>query len=277
MPNESLPENILVVVDPSQDEPLVIDRALHSASIMHSEGLNQHPKMHVFLCVDMDNVDTSAGNKNLRRDSTWFQTRIVEPLQKSNIQFTVEMSWSDDWYGAISDASERINADLIMLPMVKKPSASGRIFNESIWRLLRTAKCPVIILQPGAKPSREKTLAAVNFQSHKEEYRELNDVIIRTSHWIAKSYQSDLYVVNSYSDSLNYPDRSQLATKTQVDSSRIFVRAGEPDEVIASIAAEIDADMVVLGVRRRSSRWRGNTAEKIILNVDCDILAINQN
>ncbi len=82
-------------------------------------------------------------------------------------------------------------------------------------------------------------------------------------------------MVNAYSDSLHYPDRAQLATKTGVDSNKIHVKGGSPEDVIAEVAKEVNADVVVIGTRKRSSRWRGNTAERIITRVNCDILAIN--
>ena len=165
---------------------------------------------------------------------------------------------------------------MILLPMVARPSSHERIFNESVWRLLRTVDCPVLIVQPGSPEERNKVLAAVNFQSHKPEYQLLNDVIIGRSQWIASLYSADLHFVNAYSDSLNYPDRTQLANKTAVDTAHIHVTAGAPDEVIADTVKSLGVDLVVLGIRNRSSRWRGNTAEKIITQVNCDILAINQ-
>ena len=92
---------------------------------------------------------------------------------------------------------------------------------------------------------------------------------------MAANNNAELHIVNAYEDSLNYPDRAELANKTQVDTAKIHVRAGDADEVIATLAKELKADLVVLGTRKRSSRWRGNTSEKIVTKVSCDILAIH--
>ena len=118
-------------------------------------------------------------------------------------------------------------------------------------------------------------LAAVNVQSHKPEYQRLNDLIIKRARWMAEGYGADLHLVNAYDDSLNYPDRGQLANLSGIDSSNIHVRQGDPDEVIAKVVKDVDADIVVLGTQSRYNRWRGNTSERIITRIDCDILAIN--
>ncbi|HUH37297.1 MAG TPA: universal stress protein, partial [Spongiibacteraceae bacterium] len=79
----------------------------------------------------------------------------------------------------------------------------------------------------------------------------------------------------AYSDSLHHPDRSRLARESGVDRANIHTRVGDPEVVIADVAREIDADIVVLGTRSRASRWRGNTSERIITRVECDVLCIH--
>lgn len=267
-------KNMFIVVDPSQDEPLALQRAIITAGMVRDAESNP-PHLHVFMAVDMDNVDTSSDNDSLYRSGGWFFEKVYTPLQESGLSFSLEMCWSSDWYSSIIRSAKRMEADRIMLPLLGRAKARDWLFGESVWHLLRTAPCPVLIVRSGAKPTREKVLAAVNFQSHKPEYKRLNEVIIERGRWYADNYSAQLHLVNAYSDSLHYPDRSQIAQKSGVDNNQIHVRAGDPDDVIAEVAREIQADVVVLGTRARSSRWRGNTSERIINKVDCDILAIN--
>jgi universal stress protein E len=266
---------VFVVVDPAQDNPLALERALNTNKIAAISRDIAPPKIHIFMAVDCDNTDTSADNPAVHRDSEWFFERVINPLQESGLEYSIEMSWSSDWYGSIIKASQEQQAELIMLPLTSRPSGRGRIFNESIWRLLRTADCPVLVVQPDSPAERKVILAAVNIQSHKPEYQRLNDLIIDRSHITAKNNNASLQIINAYKDSLSYPDRGQLATRTGVDNANIHVKAGDPDDVIAETANEIGADLLVIGTQKRASRWRGNTSEKIITKVTCDILAIN--
>lgn len=266
---------IIVVVDPAQDEPIALNRVLNTVSRSAENEKNLAPKIHVLMAVDCDNTDTSAKNPAMHRDSDWFFQNVRSPLLESGLDYSIVFSWSSDWYGSIIEESKKYHPELIMLPLMSKPSTHERLFNESIWRLLRTAECPVMAVQPSSPAIRKTILVAVNFQSHKPEYQELNDLIVARGQWIAGKYGADLHIVNAYSDSLHYPDRAQLAEKTGVDTANIHVKAGDPDEVIADVANSINADLVVLGIRKRSSRWRGNTSQKIVTKVDADILAIH--
>lgn len=277
MASSNLPSKILIVVDPTQDAAVALDRAIVTAELIaKTPGAPSERHMHILVAADMDNNDTSAKNERMRRDRTWFTDELLAPLEKSGLDHSLEISWSDDWYGSILKAAKDYGAELIMLPLMKKPSTTDWFFTESVWRLMRTADCPVLIVQPQAQSKRAVILAAVNFQSHKKEYQTLNDMIIERGQWISETYGADMHVVNAYTDSLNYPDRAQLAQKTAVDTANIHVRQGDPDDVIAEVASEINADIVVIGTRSRFSRWRGHTAEKIVTEVNCDILAISK-
>ncbi len=267
------PSSILIVVDPAQETPLALHRAINSAKL--APPLVETVKLNILLAVDFDNTDTSASNSAIHRNERWYEEQIMTPLQNSGVEYSVEMSWSSDWYGSIIGASKRHKPDLIMLPLVSRLKPRERIFNESIWRLLRTAESPVLVVQPGSPEERKVILAAVNIQSHKPDYQRLNDLIVARGRRTALNNHGELHIVNAYKDSLNYPDRALLATKTEVEPSRIYVTAGDPDDVIAETANELNADLIVLGVRSRTSRWRGNTSEKIITKVNCDVLMIN--
>lgn len=271
----AVPANILIVVDPAQDQHLALERTVVSIDMLGGAGVEPRPQLHVLVAVDMDNADTSPRNERIFRNSDWLMEHIVEPLGRSGLKSSVIMSWSSDWYGSILKTMESTDAGIVILPLMQHPSGRERLFNESIWRLLRTSSRPVLITQPGAKSKREKILVAVNFQTHNEDYQRLNPVIIDRGQWMADMYGAELHIVNAYSDSLHHPDRSRLARESGVDRANIHTRVGDPDVVIADVAREIDADIVVLGTRGRSSRWRGNTSERIITRVECDILCIH--
>lgn len=275
--SEAQQRTVFVVVDPAQDKPLALERVL-SAAVVSPERTPEYFKsarLHIFIAVDCDNTDTSADNPAMHRDGRWFLENIVEPLEKSGLSFKLEMSWASDWYDSISLRAQQLKPDLIMLPMLQTPSERGRIFNESIWRLMRTAVCPVLVVRPNPVPEKTVILAAINALTHKPEYLELNKMIIERGQWMARVHEGELHIVTAYSDSLNYPDRSKLAQISDVETGNIHVNNGNPEEVIAEVAKEIGADVVVIGARNRASRWRGNTAERIITRVGCDILAIN--
>jgi universal stress protein E len=267
-----LPEKIFVVVDPTSDRQIALERSIITAQL---SGNKLPSLLHIFIAVDMDHVDSSADNPKLYRSNDWYDRQIVKPLEDSGISYSSEMCWSSDWYGSIVQAAKQYGAGRIVVPVQERASLRDRLFNESMWRLIRTSTCPVLMVKPESPTQRKVILAAVNFQSHRKDYQHLNDLIIERGQWLAKEYDADLHIVNGYYRSLNYPDRSELASRTSVPSAHIHVQNGQPEDVIASVAAEINADIVVLGLRIRVGRWRGNTSEKTIDRVNSDLLAIN--
>ncbi len=58
---------------------------------------------------------------------------------------------------------------------------------------------------------------------------------------------------------------------------RQLVRGFEPAEDLISIAQEIDAELIVIGLRRRSPVGKlilGSNAQRILLDAPCPVLAV---
>ncbi len=273
--NKTMPVHgrVLVVVDPSSSGGLLaLERALSTNDEIAKTAYGKPLEIKVLLAVDTDSVDTSADNPAILRDSDWMMEKVVAPLSDRGYPFSVQVSWSTDWYGTILRVARAEQIDSIMLPLATKPHERGRLFNESVWRLMRTAQAPVLFAQPNSAPKRKVLLAALNVQSHKPEHQKLNESTLVRARGMASLFGAELHVVNAYEDSLNYPDRSQLVAMTGVDSANIHVMAGETDDVIRQVATKINADLLILGTRPRPNRWRGTTAERIITRLDCDIM-----
>ena len=56
-----------------------------------------------------------------------------------------------------------------------------------------------------------------------------------------------------------------------------YARGNTPSEDLMAAAAELDADLIVIGIRRRSPVGKlllGSNAQDIILHADCPVLAV---
>jgi hypothetical protein len=68
-----------------------------------------------------------------------------------------------------------------------------------------------------------------------------------------------------------------LAARHGIDAGACEVRAGKAEDVIAAIERRDDADLLVMGAVSRSVETHpviGNTAERVIDRVACDLLVI---
>ena len=73
---------------------------------------------------------------------------------------------------------------------------------------------------------------------------------------------------------------AHLAAGLRSDGLQVDVRyaqGGDPAEAIVSAAKEVDAELVVVGLRRRSPVGKlllGSTAQSVLLHAPCSVLAV---
>ncbi len=166
---------LFVVVDPSDSRQIALERAL----IMGKKH-EVAPELFVFVGVDGEATNLRATNDNLFRNQDWFEAEIRQPIEAAGMSYTIEVSWSKEWQQSIVQSAKRFGADRIYLPVHERSNSSRFTFSEAKWGLLKTAACPVLLIQPGAKPERKKILAAVNFQAIKPEQQKLNESILHS-------------------------------------------------------------------------------------------------
>lgn len=90
----------------------------------------------------------------------------------------------------------------------------------------------------------------------------------------------------SYND-VNYATEEQLASvQDRLDAAGIdydlrqMLRGKEPSDEVIDVAASLDASMVVIGLRHRSSVGKflmGSSAQEILMGVHCPVLAVPAN
>lgn len=151
-----------------------------------------------------------------------------------------------------------------------------------------------------AKPwLQNRILASIDATSHDKGHKLINENILDYAEHLADHLETDLHLVNSYPmvalafamvPEVTAPDDIQkyiteqhkteceyYAKKYNINDDHIHITEGDPDDVVEVMAKEIDADLVVIGSIGREG-WSGvllgNTAERIVDRVACDVLVI---
>lgn len=102
--------------------------------------------------------------------------------------------------------------------------------------------------------------------------------------------KAKLVVVNSNRGGRDLDSEDAIAYETELGSVqkqldelgiehqvRQLVRGNEPAEDLIAVAEEIDADIIVIGLRRRSPVGKlilGSNAQRILLDAPCPVLAV---
>lgn len=265
--------NLFVVYDPTQTEQPALERA---AAIAKETSAS----LHLYACIYSDLDDATDGEQEQlrlvsRQKDTLNQAVIL--LRGCGVNVTTEVEWDKDWYQAVVTSSAHNEADVVFKSSYHHSSQQRVLKKTSDWTLIRECHCPVLLVKQGDQRDMNKVLAAIDIREGKATYKQLNENILGFSKKLLDSRNAEVHFINAFKDLKSTPDRSALVRSCGVDSERVHIRMGEPDQVIIESARELEAGLVVVGNSARSGLSaviNGNTVEKVLDRLDCDVLCM---
>lgn len=189
--------------------------------------------------------------------------------------------------------------------LLVKPSdgagAFDRLLGSNDMRILRKCPCPVWIVKPTRKHKHKKIIAAVD-PDPTEVNAELNRFILELASSLSAHHNAELHVVAAWGLRGQYAlrtpahraeldqlrkDMKKVTRKwlneltTQFESDGVELHAhlieGRASDVILKQVKEHSADLIVMGTVGRvgiSGYLMGNTAERILTDIGCSVLAV---
>lgn len=261
----------LVVVDPSHDRHLALERMLDIVK-QRAEWVSDFHLLIGFEGADKADPDTPD---EVMRGKTWFD-ELLAPVDESGVDYTVEFFWTANWRTSITNAADMYNCDTIML--CESSAEHKRGITDSKWDLVRQARSDVVIVDEGTEAPIKCILAAVNTQAKDEGHQALNARILERGKFLAEYFGAEYHVVNSYTDSENFPDRQQISRVSGLPRENIHRDMGKPEDVISATAEKVGADMVIIGISPRtglSAKFASHTTEKVMEKITVDVVALN--
>lgn len=299
-------QNILVVVDPTADEQKALKRALDLATSINASGRNK-VNVSAFLSIfdfsyEMTTI-LSSDERDVMRQSVikdrelWLKSIINE--LKSDIEIDCQVVWHNRPFEAIVERVIKDNYDLVIKGTHQHDKFKSVVFTPTDWHILRKCPCPVLLVKEHEWPVNGNILAALNVGSDEAEHHSLNIKITKEAKKLAQLIQANVHLVNSfpgtpvniaieipefnsteYNDTmLKHHEQAMISHANQFDISvmNTHVEEGLPETVIEQVATKIDAELVILGTVGRtgiSAALIGNTAEHVIDQLNCDVLAL---
>ncbi len=300
-------QNILVVIDPTTDKQKALKRAIELASRISANSADNKVNITAFFSIFDFSYEMTTILSHGERDS--MRQMVIKEKQQwldniiyatgSEIKITSKVVWHNRPFEAIIGQVIEHDYDLVIKGTHQHDKFKSVVFTPTDWHILRKCPCPVLLVKEHEWPEQGKVLAALNVGSDDAEHHSLNISITKQAKNIAQLINAEVNLVNSYPgtpvniaieipefDASKYNDAmqshhkeamTQHANNFAIPVANTYVEKGLPETVIEQIALKVDAELVILGTIGRtgiSAALIGNTAEHVIDQLNCDLLAL---
>ncbi len=267
-------DNILAVIDPTTDTQIALQRAI---AIAASSGANVKAYLCAFSTLETDDKEALERVETARQQA-WLD-KVIAETDCRDVEVTPHVQWDPDWREAVALAADELDCGVIVKSTYVHSAARRKLLKSSDLRLLRTAKCPIVLTKkPVGAEFKGLVLIALNLGADDEAHRKLNEAIIEAgNNVIRRRPEARLHAVNAYSGSDQFIHPPDLAKYAGIERDHAHVAEGPPEKVISEVAAELDADLVIIGTVARKGITGvtiGNTAERVLDQLDADVMTI---
>ncbi len=194
-------------------------------------------------------------------------------------------------YNEIVSHANAVHANLIVAGAQGEHSILAKLLGSTALRLIKTAKCPVLIVKNTLNAaSYRHVLAAVDFSAGSAEVpalatmiapqAQIEALLIFDSNQEAHMYKAgmDEALLMQYREKALSKAKHQLEDLISQQSKyniNSVIRAGYPPEAICAYANESKADLIVIGKHNRNQieQWLlGSVTKAVVYGADCDVL-----
>ena len=295
-------QKILAVIEPELSTQKSLARAIEIAS-MNGASITAFLSIYDFS-YEMTTMLSMDERENMRQavidDRTdWLVNLVSEKFSHHKVSIDVKIVWHNRPYESIIYEVIDKGDDLIVKGTQQHDSLKSVIFTPTDWHIMRKAPVPVLLVKEHDWPCGGQILAAINVGVDDDNHISLNEEITKQALHFAKLLSSNVHLVNSFPgtpanivieipefDPTTYDESAKLhheqcmqvhSEKHHINKQHCHVAIGLPEDVITQYAAQLDAELVVLGTIGRqgiSAALLGNTAEHVIDKLNCDVLTI---
>jgi len=227
--------------------------------------------------------------------------RLAKPLRAKGLSVSSVVEWDFPPHEAIVRFVVKHDPDLVVAESQRHNPLARVFLANTDWELIRACPCPLWFVRSRSLPKKPKVLVAVDPRHTHAKPSQLDDRLLAAATQLVNQLGGSIVIAHVYEPlasgaTLMEPIRLPLslqrardfdaATKKVVDQLAIrhsikpanrILQTGDAVHALPAIAAKLKTDVLVMGAVSRSRLERpfiGNTAEKVIDHVDCDVLVV---
>ena len=294
--------NLLVIIDPDIDDDFVIERARLIASAYR-------PKVQLYInkpnAVTLEKSATRSlfsrffrtGEKLFSRHHRQRLKSIKQQFADMDMEVETEFSVERNTADSILQRIQQHKPDLVLKSLQRQSALARILITNTDWRLIKSSPVPVLLVKSRHWASEGSIMAAVDPLHAKSAQNQLDHLLLDTASSLAQRLNLTTRVFHCYLPDLSamFPKVIDAHEYIQEVKARHVVRIEEllkqhdmsMDDVILtrgdlvrtlqhSIQRE-KTNILVLGALSRNFVERtivGSTAEKMLYDTSCDVLAM---
>jgi universal stress protein E len=239
------------------------------------------------------NAQAEIRKQLIARRKTEVESQI-DKNKPSGLRVTCTIIWQKDIHHWIDRQCERKSYAAVIKTGKRSESF---LYTSTDWHLLRNCPAPVLIAAEKKWRPGKPIVAAIDLASKLRVKQRLNNEVIATAKHYAEALGCPLYLIHAlhippvlreldlvdeytYTKQLKADIRPRLLKLSKahgIPESQFRLKQGPVDKVIASEAARLKAQLVVMGTVGRKgvkAKLMGNTAEHVLTRLRTDVLAI---
>ena len=298
---------ILVVVDDDAEEMSSQARAVQMAHAFGAKIELFSAVFDVYIAGErlFDSEDlVEAKTRKLQEHHEKLEL-LAAPLRAEGLEVLVDVVWDEPVYEGIVRKVLRSDPRMVIRNSHYHHPLSRTLFSNDDWNLIRTCPAPLLISRSHRYQHKAlKICAAIDPMHNNDKPAELDLEILRHASALAEHVGGKLSVVHAYDAAPVIggisagtmlpiiPDVEEIKTSVRdehlsavtklieesgVEVSEFHHLPGDPRKVLLGFAVEHEIDLMVMGVVSRGFIERhlvGNTAEKIVDRLPCDLLIV---
>lgn len=294
-------QKILAVLDPTTDVQKALARAIELAK--HTQA-NITAFLTIFdFSYEMTTMLSSEEREMMRQsvieDRKVWINEIINAADQPSLDISCKVVWHNRPFESVINEVITQGFDIVIKGTHQHDKLKSVIFTPTDWHILRKCPCPVLLVKDHKWPEHGNILAAINVGSDEDEHISLNNIITEQAISLAKLINANVNLVNSYPGTpvniaIEIPEfnsneynqtmlnqhedaMAKHASSFDISPEYTYVKEGLPEDVIENLSQELDAELVILGTIGRtglSAAFIGNTAEHVIDQLNCDVLAL---
>ncbi|MEQ8954750.1 MAG: universal stress protein, partial [Gammaproteobacteria bacterium] len=215
---------------------------------------------------------------------------LAKPLRESGIEVSVTVAWGNPPISEVIKRTRESKPALVIKAVSHHARLSNLILGNDDWEAIRYCEAPLLLVKSGKWEDRPNFIASVDPAHVHDKPASLDNKIIACANSLASAFEGGLYAFHSaWMPPLSgmYPvttdarveeaTLAEFARSHDIDAAQCLWSDENITESLPKLCQALSASAVVMGAVSRSRLDRiliGNTAEKLIDKLDCDILVV---